>query len=133
MAEPTLPAAPCSLFCSCPPCAQAELSPEERRLWTVVADASVVDWYPYGYTVFAGVRRLLFRLEGETTTEVPHFFKYHAPAAGPDVLGLDTCLESDGSAEALVDVIPSSSLDVGRVKDQVERPSLADHHKAVAA
>jgi hypothetical protein len=38
------------------PTLQAELSAEERSLWPMVADSTVLDWWPYGYTMFAGVR-----------------------------------------------------------------------------
>jgi len=80
-------------------CLQAELPAEERRLWTLVADASVLDWYPYGYTVFAGVRRLLFRQEGSITAE-GHFFKYRPPATSSSVLGLKAGLGQEAAAEA---------------------------------
>lgn len=80
-------------------CLQAELPAEERRLWTLLADASVLDWYPYGYTVFAGVRRLLFRQEGSITAE-GHFFKYHPPANNTSVLGLKAGLGQAAAAEA---------------------------------
>jgi hypothetical protein len=82
------------LWC-CAPCAaaaalhQAELSAEERELFPLVADGSIVQWYPYGYTMFAGVRRLLFRTSAESVSEIPHAFVYRAPAASPAALGLD--------------------------------------------
>lgn len=73
-----------------------------------------------GYTVFAGVRRLLFRQEGVSTTEVPHFFKYRAPAAGPSALGLD---QPHRISEA--DAAPSQH--TIRAKDQAAREGLAKH------
>jgi hypothetical protein len=90
------------LWC-CAPCAaaaalhQAELSAEERELFPLVADGSIVQWYPYGYTVFAGVRRLLFRMSAESVSEIPHAFVYRAPAASPAALGLDVAVDASVS------------------------------------
>jgi hypothetical protein len=65
--------------------------------------------YPYGYTVFAGVRHLLFRQPGVSTSEVPHAFKLRAAAAGRTALGLD------GPEESSADVVASHTI---RAKDQ---------------
>lgn len=87
---------------------RAELPAEERRLFTLVADPSAFDWYPYGYTVFAGVRRLLFRQTGECASEVPHAFVYRPPAASLAALGLDE------PPSATVNVVPTTRATAGK-------------------
>lgn len=116
-------------------CLQSELSPEERRLWTLVADSSVLDWVPYGFTVFAGLRRLLLKQTGISTAE-GHFFKYQPPASSVAALGLhlaacsseELTSSEEPAAEALVDVVQAVGPKGGEVQDQA-----ADVHKAVPA
>jgi hypothetical protein len=77
-----------------------------------VADSSVLEWYAYGYTVFAGVLHLLFRKPGTSTSEVPHSFVLHPAAESTAVLRRDVdaklpaaAAAADGSGE----LVPASS------------------------
>lgn len=75
-----------------------------------------------GFTVFAGLRRLLFKQEAVSRTQPEHFFRYRAPAAGPSKLGLD---QSGLTAEGLVDVVPSQR--TVRARDQAARGPAVKH------
>jgi hypothetical protein len=75
-----------------------------------------------GFTVFAGLRRLLFKQEAISSTQPEHCFKYRAPAAGPSALGLH---QSDLTDEGLVDVVPSQH--TVRAKDQAAKRPAVKH------
>lgn len=75
-----------------------------------------------GFTVFAGLRRLMFKQEAVSTTQPEHFFKYKAPAAGPSALGLD---QPNLTAKGLVDVVPSQH--TVRAKDQAAKGPAVKH------
>jgi hypothetical protein len=49
----------------------------------------------------AGVRRLLFRQADESTTDLPHMFKFRAAAHGPAALGL---IDPSSGVDVEVDV-----------------------------
>lgn len=53
---------------------QAQLAPTERGDWPVLWSDTQMPWRTYGYTFFAAIRRLLFRVEADSVTDEPHLF-----------------------------------------------------------
>eukprot|EP00775_Hariotina_reticulata_P007405 gene7405-7614_t len=59
----------------------------ERDTWRCLWLPSDMSWSTYGNTFFAGIRRLLFRIQADSVMPEPHLFKYRSGVA-PSVLSL---------------------------------------------